>query len=117
MTGILDRVSGVVVACLVSIISLLLLAACVYWLSVPTDTIRIGVGSIYVLSAFVGGLVAAKKEKHKGYLWGLATGFCYFLLLFLLSKVLHNPYDAEESSVLRPFLLCIAGGMLGGMIG
>ncbi len=101
-------VSGMVTAMM-----LLLLALLARMLDLQSGVIDIGITLVYVVSCFCGGLLIGKVTGSRKYLWGMLTGLLYFVLLFVISSV-----GASEVSgnVLWRLLLCLGGGMLGGMI-
>ena len=75
-----------------------------------------GIIVIYVLSTFVGGFIMGKLKETRKFLWGLAIGFLYFLLLFFISFAVYRSFDGNGTNVITTLLLCAGGGMLGGMI-
>ena len=48
---------------------------------------------------------------------GLASGILYFLILLCISAVIHPGEALISGERITVFLLCAAGGMLGGMFG
>lgn len=75
-----------------------------------------GIIAIYVLSTFVGGFIMGKLKKARKFLWGLVIGFLYFVLLFLISFAVYRSFDGNGTNVITTLLLCMGGGMLGGML-
>lgn len=86
-------------------------------LQLSESAVSIGIVVIYVLSGFVGGLLAGKKMKSRKFLWGMLMGAAYFLILVLGSVVFHKGLDMEASRLATTLVLCIASGMVGGMAG
>ena len=72
--------------------------------------------SVYVISTFTGGLILGKLMKNKKYLWGLFVGGVYFLLLTLISYGVYRDFSTNGLNVMTTLLLCVGGGMLGGMV-
>ena len=59
--------------------------------------------SVYVISTFTGGLILGKLMKNKKYLWGLFVG-------------VYRDFSTNGLNVMTTLLLCVGGGMLGGMV-
>lgn len=97
-------------------ILLLLLTLLLYKFNLDEGKVTGGIIVIYVMSTFVGGLVAGKLFKVKKFVWGLTIGILYFALLMLISLGVYRSMQGSGASVLTTFLLCAGGGMLGGMV-
>lgn len=95
-------------------ILLLVLAFLLYRFQIGGKAVALGVILIYLLSTFLGGFLAGKKAKSRKYLWGLALGGAYFLILAAIS-LLTGCADGGVG-FLTALLLCLGGGMLGGMV-
>lgn len=96
---------------------LLALTALLSKLQLTESAVSIGIVAIYVISGFVGGLLAGKKMKSRKFLWGMIMGAAYFLILVIGSIVFHKGLDMEASRFATTLVLCIASGMVGGMAG
>ncbi len=81
------------------------------------SAVSIGIVVIYVVSGFVGGLLAGKKMKSRKFFWGMVMGACYFLVLAIGSVIFHKGLDMEAGRFATTLILCIASGMVGGMVG
>ena len=97
-------------------ILLLLLTFLLYQFGLDEGKITAGIMVIYVLSTLVGGFVAGKLAKTRRFLWGILIGVLYFLLLLLISFGIYRGIQEGTSQFLITWLLCIGGGMIGGMI-
>jgi putative membrane protein (TIGR04086 family) len=75
-----------------------------------------GIIVIYVVSTFVGGFILGKIRRARKFLWGLVIGVLYFVLLFLISFGVYRNFDGNGTNVITTLLLCVGGGMLGGML-
>lgn len=93
---------------------LVLLAFLLYQFRLSSKAVSVGVVLIYVASTFLAGYLAGKKAKNKKYVWGFVMGVGYFLVLAAVS-LLTNSADGSLGGV-TSFLLCAAGGTLGGML-
>jgi len=79
--------------------------------------VNVGIIIIYILSGFFGGLIAGKKMKTKKFLWGLLLGTVYFVILLAVSIVVNSGLPQDLVHTITTFVICIAAGMLGGMLG
>lgn len=95
---------------------LLILAALLYKMELSESAVKIGIIVIYVISGIAGGFLMGKIMKEQKFLWGLAAGAIYFILLFLVSAVVKGGIDMEMTKVVTTMILCGASGMAGGMI-
>ncbi len=97
-------------------ILLLLLTFLLYKFGLGEDKVTAGIIVIYIVSAFAGGFAAGKMAKFKKFLWGLAMGVLYFLLLVVITLGIYHTLQDDGIHLLITFLLCAGGGMLGGML-
>lgn len=114
--GVVNVLRALVAAYLVTGILLLLLALLLYKLDLDESKISMGIIAIYILSSFLGGILAGKGCESRKFLWGLMTGSLYFLVLFLFSLILKRPVQMSAVSLVTTCLMCMGGGMAGGMI-
>lgn len=108
--------ASVFVMFIISAVLLLLLATLLYKMELTESVVKIGVVVIYVISGIVGGIVVGKIMREQKYLWGLASGICYFAILFLASMVVKGGFDIDMAKVATTFILCAVSGMAGGMV-
>lgn len=107
---------GVLLAYIITGVILLLLALLLYKCNLSEQIINVGIIIAYVLSVFASGFYMGKKMKNKRYLWGLLAGTVYFVLLFVVSLVVNREFSGIQGGFLTTMLLCLGGGMLGGMV-
>lgn len=100
----------------VSGILLLILAAVLYKAEPSESVVKIGIVAIYIIAGFLGGLLMGKMMREQKFLWGLAAGVIYFVILFAASAVVKRGFDMELAKVITTFILCAASGMAGGMV-
>lgn len=100
-----------------TVLALLLLAFLLYALKCGDSVAKIGVILIYLGATFVGGYFTGKKLHTKKYLWGLFVGALYFFILWMVSLAIPGGERDTTMQFLASMLLCIGGGMLGGMFG
>lgn len=94
---------------------LLLIAGLLYKFQLDEGKVQIGIIATYILSCFVGGFLAGKMMKSRQFLWGVLLGLLYFLIMTLVSIAVNRELQDGSGSFLTSFLLCMGGGMLGGM--
>ena len=95
---------------------LLFLAGLLYKFRMDEGKIQIGIILTYILSCFVGGFLAGKMMKSRQFLWGVLLGVLYFLIMTLVSLAVNRELHGSSSGFVTSFLLCMGGGMLGGML-
>lgn len=95
---------------------LALLAFLLYKMGLTEKIVSIAIIIIYVAAAFFAGFTAGKKLKSRKFLWGLLMGSAYFLVLAGISLVFGKPAGRLGDSTVTTLVLCVAGGMLGGML-
>lgn len=96
--------------------ALLLLAFLLYRLQLQEKAVSIGIMVIYVLSGLVGGFLAGKKMKTRRFLWGIFMGAVYFIILLAGSVILNRGLDAGAVHIITTLVMCMAAGMIGGML-
>ena len=94
---------------------LLLLAGLLYRFRLDEGKIQIGIILIYIFSCFAGGFLCGKMMKSRKFLWGVLLGLLYFLIMTLVSLAVNRGLQDGTTSYFTTFLLCMGGGMLGGM--
>ena len=95
---------------------LLFLAGLLYKFRMDEGKIQIGIILTYILSCFVGGFLAGKMMKSRQFLWGVLLGVLYFLIMTLVSLAVNRELQSSTAGFITSFLLCMGGGMLGGML-
>lgn len=107
---------GTVIAYLTSVVLILIFAFVLLKMQLSTGVTEVLILVTYGLSALTGGWYAGRKSEKRKFLSGLTVGVVYFLLLFLISGMAEGQVQPEISSSLAALGLCVAGGMIGGMI-
>ncbi|MBQ8803050.1 MAG: TIGR04086 family membrane protein [Tyzzerella sp.] len=95
---------------------LLLLTFLLYQFDLDEQKVTAGIIVTYVVSTFVGGFIIGKLTGTKKFIWGLIIGVVYFLLLFLISLGVYREFNSNGMNMITTILLCLGGGMLGGML-
>lgn len=94
---------------------LMLLALLLYKAGIGARIVSLSIIVIYVASAFFAGFLAGKKMQNRKFLWGLAMGGLYFLVLATVSLMVNRSVGEMGNSFFTTMALCIGGGMMGGM--
>ena len=95
---------------------LLLLAFMLYRFGLSEKVVAICIIGIYIVVTFAVGLIAGKREGKKKYLWGLAMGCAYYVILVIVSLIVNRGPQDIAGNMVTVFFLCAGSGMLGGMI-
>lgn len=107
---------SLLISYLFSGILLLVLAFALYKLKLQESQISTAVYVIYIAACFTGGLLAGKAAGSRRFIWGMLSGLCYFILLFVLSWVINRGTIPDFSQIMTILACCLCGGTLGGMI-
>ncbi len=97
-------------------ILLCLISFALYKWELDETKIMVGILSVYILSTFAGGILIGKLSKKRKFLWGFLVGLCYFAILLFVSYGIYHSLQNGGANVLTVFVLCIAGGTVGGML-
>lgn len=100
----------------VTIFGVGILAFLLFKLQLPLKVVSVAVIILYIFSTGIGGFLAGKKMEVHRFLWGLTIGVAYYLVLLVVSYVYHGGGVMLAQSLFTTFLLCVGGGMLGGML-
>ena len=107
---------SLIIAYVITGVLLLILALLLYKLELNESKVTIGIIAIYLLSSFIGGLIAGKSSENRKFIWGALVGVAYFLILTLISLATKHTFQAPPAQIATTFVLCVGGGMLGGML-
>lgn len=95
---------------------LLLLAFLLFKFDLGEAPVAAGIIAVYVISCLTGGFLAGKIMRKDKYLWGILVGVCYYFLLLVVSFAVQGKWDMTIQHAVTTFLMCLAGGALGGML-
>lgn len=109
-------VKALLASYIVTGLMLLFLAGLLYRFRLDEGKIQIGIIVTYILSCFLGGFLAGKMMRTRKFLWGVLLGLFYFLIITLVSLAVNRTLQDGSGSFVTTFLLCMGGGMLGGML-
>lgn len=114
--GLASVIKALIVAYIVTGVLLFALAFLMYKLGLSESAVDFGVTFIYIFATAVGGLLVGKSMKQKKFLWGCLVGALYVMIIFLASFMMTRGVAAIAGDGISTLLLCLGGGMLGGMI-
>ena len=98
----------------ITTVLLLLLALFVYKCYLPDKAVNACI--IVKIGRALAGFLFGKRIGSQKYLWGLCIGGLYFLVLVVVSLCIKGSFTDLTSNFLFTMFLCLASGMLGGMI-
>ena len=100
----------------ITFLGIVILAFLLLMFQISEDMVDIGIIIIYILSCLGTGIVIGKRAKLKKFFWGMLSGGMYFLVLLIMSVMLHNSLGGEGRDLITVLLICVGSGTLGGMI-
>ena len=109
-------ISGVLVAYAITCIVFIGYAILLTYTNITENNISLIVTITSILSVIVAGFDAAKDAPGKGWLWGMIAGFIYSIILICIMTWVQREFRLDSRAVTL-FILSIAGGGLGGVIG
>lgn len=95
---------------------LLLLAFMLYRFGLSEKVVSICIIAIYIVVTFLAGMLAGKKAGKRRFLWGLAMGITYYMILVIVSLIVNKGAQAVAGNMVTVFFLCAGSGMMGGML-
>ena len=82
-------------------LGLVLLAVLLEKMQQGETFVKVGIVIVYILSGFVGGLIAGKKMKTRKFLWGILMGAAYFVILLLVIAFMLYAFPAMSRFTFR----------------
>lgn len=95
---------------------LVILAVLLLKFNLSEANVNVGIVVTYLLSCFLGGFILGKTMGKRKFLWGLCLGAAYFVIAFLISVIAGGGIPTAAAHVAVTVLLCLGGGMAGGMV-
>ena len=108
-------VKALMLSYFLTMLMLLGLSFGLYKFDLSEKTVRIGILAVYIISTFAGGFAMGKMGKTRKFLRGFMLGMFYFLLLLAISAGIYRSVQGGIQMMIA-WILCGAGGMLGGMV-
>ena len=113
---IMWMLKSLLISYIVTVVMLMVLTLLLYKLEISERIVSAGIVAIYVLSTLVGGITIGKMARTRRFIWGISLGMSYFLLLLLITLGVYRTINADIAGLSTTWILCVGGGMIGGMI-
>ena len=81
------------------------------------NVVDVGIIVVYCISSLLAGLFFSKGAASRRFLWGMAAGVVYFLVICAVTFVVEGQVHLMSSSCITTLFICTGSGMLGGMLG
>lgn len=107
---------GVVVTLVLAVLTCLLAGAIFYFSSASERFLPWVAAGILLFSVLTGSILTATQAGSKGLLHGMGVGLIAFILLWVIAMVA-LPGPLAIVGILQKFVILVAGGALGGMLG
>jgi len=107
---------GVLVGYAITAIILLGYSMLITYTTVSEQNLPMVVAVATLLSVIVAGYDAAKGAENRGWLWGMAAGLIYILVLIILMMNVLERF-APDTRTVTSIVLALAGGGMGGILG
>ena len=115
-TKLLNLLKSLLISYIITGILLLIIAFALYKFGISENVVNLAIIAVYVAASFVGGFITGKLVKEKKFLWGFLLGLMYMVVIGIVSFVLNGTISFSGSSFFSAFVMCVGGGMLGGML-
>ena len=109
-------VRALIATYILSGILLAILSFALFKFRLPENQVNLAVCAVYILSCFLGGMIAGKTMRTRRFFWGLVLGTLYFLFLYLMSLAQKDGVTNDASRLLSVLAMCTVSGMAGGMV-
>lgn len=113
---ILSILKVLCLAYVLTAVLMLLSAFLMYKLKLSNEQSRLFVMVIYGVTTIVSGLIYGKIKGNKRLLNGAFMGLIYFAVLLILSFVINRGFTDSMQENIISFIICVAGGSIGGII-
>jgi len=108
--------SGVLIGYAVTCVVFIGYAMLITYTSVTGEALPLVVTVTSLLSVMLAGFDAAKGAENRGWLWGIFAGLLYAIILVLIGLWVNKGFALDTRTVTL-FVLSVAGGGLGGVLG
>ena len=109
-------ISTLLIMYVITGLALLALALLLFKMQLSENIVSISIMVIYIISCLIGGLVAGRRLKVRRFLWGVAVGAVYFAVLLIGTLLMNRGISSDAVHVVTTLIMCMAAGMIGGMI-
>ena len=100
---------------IVSGVGVFVVAGLLYKGIVDADSIKTAIAIVYFLGGLCGGVIAGKFAQSKRFLWGIAYGILFFMIILIVASILNGDDSTNVNFI--SLIICAIGGMVGGMLG
>ena len=104
-------------AYLITGVMLVAVAGLLYKFSLGENVVDVGIIVVYCISSLLAGLFFSKGAMSRRFLWGMAAGAVYFLIICAVTFAVERQVHLMSSTCITTLLICTGSGMLGGMLG
>lgn len=101
---------------LIAIIFLFITATIFTYTNINDRYLNMFVFAILALSVFLGSILALRKIKKRGLLYGAIFGIIYLMVLYLFTVIAYKGFFITNTLGIH-LLICLLSGTLGGIIG
>ena len=109
-------ISGVLIGYAITCIVFLGYAMLITYSSFTGQGLPLVVTITSLAAVVIAGFDAARGAENRGWLWGVIAGLVYVLILICIGAWVNGSFKADIRTVTL-FVLALAGGGLGGMLG
>lgn len=113
---VLEVIRSLVAAYIFTGVALAALAFVIYKWELSETVVNIVIMAVYVIASFLGGFITGKRVRERKFFWGLVMGGLYILIIYGVSMIMSASLDMISTANVAACLLCLGGGMLGGMV-
>ncbi|MEE1312841.1 MAG: TIGR04086 family membrane protein [Lachnospiraceae bacterium] len=107
---------GLLLSYIITGILLMILAFLLYQMEWGEKISHIGIIFTYILSTVIGGFYVGKKVKSKRLIFGFLFGLLYIGIILAVSLLLYPKTEIFSGNMVTVCLMCIGGGILGGIL-
>lgn len=104
---------GVLIAYIISILSLIIYGILLAITSLSEATMPTAVMVITMVSIALAGIYTAVKVETRGWLNGALVGLIYMIILFFISMILKTGITLDKYIIFRMFMGSVIGGLAG----
>lgn len=117
ISPMINTIKGVGIGYAITIIVLIAYALLLTYTELTEKNIPIVVMVTAIVSVLVAGYDSAKGNASKGWLWGMAAGLLYAIIIIIVGILSMSGKAVIDASTVGMLVMLIASGGLGGMIG
>lgn len=113
---IMEVIRGLLASYVFTGVVLALLAFFVYRFEWSEKMVNMGITATYLIATLIGGIYVGKKIQEKKFIWGILLGILYMSIILGTSFLVNQEITSVSTGLYSTFILCIGGGMVGGML-